>query len=419
MEGIGRLSRSLDFLSHSLLDIAIGMYVYTYPANRDSLDFVLNRPSDFIVSEIVNGLNTEELYGYLETVGGSNTEDGCYRDATYIVKKIGLSSIELCNTIKKVLGCRHCAVLGLKDANSVAYQLVLVRNCRTVDSNLHFRKGSRTVDAYLWLCNRISVIDIENSFKIRLNLLSQNSMNLVKEKIETMKKYGYTILNFFGYQRFGSRRPTTHIVGKKLICRDWEGFIEAVCGYPFPMESREAIIDRLHWYENRSSAAYPSSSIESRICSKNIDDLRTLKAIPKKMLQLYVNAYQSYLFNTILSRIWIEIIEKYGLDNGIEIIKRDLPYLPIPGSSTTVSRDIVKRILDEILDTEDIKLSDFCIEELNLCIHGDYRRSYLVIEDLSYSVSDSSIKITFTLESGSYATIVLREILNTDPILYT
>ncbi|MEM4613537.1 MAG: tRNA pseudouridine(13) synthase TruD, partial [Ignisphaera sp.] len=238
MEGIGRLSRSLDFLSHSLLDIAIGMYVYTYPANRDSLDFVLNRPSDFIVSEIVNGLNTEELYGYLETVGGSNTEDGCYRDATYIVKKIGLSSIELCNTIKKVLGCRHCAVLGLKDANSVAYQLVLVRNCRTVDSNLHFRKGSRTVDAYLWLCNRISVIDIENSFKIRLNLLSQNSMNLVKEKIETMKKYGYTILNFFGYQRFGSRRPTTHIVGKKLICRDWEGFIEAVCGYPFPMESR-------------------------------------------------------------------------------------------------------------------------------------------------------------------------------------
>ncbi|MEM2529006.1 MAG: tRNA pseudouridine(13) synthase TruD, partial [Ignisphaera sp.] len=93
--------------------------------------------------------------------------------------------------------------------------------------------------------------------------------------------------------------------------------------------------------------------------------------------------------------------------------------LPIPGSSTTVSRDIVKRILDEILDTEDIKLSDFCIEELNLCIHGDYRRSYLVIEDLSYSVSDSSIKITFTLESGSYATIVLREILNTDPILYT
>ncbi len=419
MNGGYSVDRIQEFLSQWLLDFAIGMYVYTYPASG-SIVFVLNRPLNFIVSEVVNGQNMVELFSSLKTANSNGIECKCRRSVAYVVKKVGLDSMELCNIIKKTLSCKVCNVLGLKDSNAVTYQLILLRDCKSVDRHLHFKRRNKAFDAHLWQCGEVVITSTKNSFTVKLTQLSQDSIDTIKKKIDIMKSYSYTILNFFGYQRFGSRRPITHIIGRKLVYREWDGFIEALCGYPFPTESREAIIDRLQWYSEKSGRLYRYNSIESHICNRDSNDpVKIIKTIPKSILKLYVNAYQSYLFNTLLSKIWIHLIEKYTLPNAIAIIRGELQYLPIPGASTIVSRADIKNILGEILDAEDIKFSNFCIEELNLCIYGDYRRSYLAIENFQYTIHNNSIELVFTLESGCYATIVLREILNANPLLYT
>lgn len=412
--------RVLGFLSQWLLDFAIGMYVYTYPAIRDRIDFVLSRPSDFVVSEVVNHQSMAEVFSRMEATGGGDTRDGCRESAAYVVRKVGLDSMELCNILKRVLRCRKCTILGLKDARAVAYQLVLLRSCGAVYSQMNFRRRGAVLNARLWLCGGIDVASIKNRFKITLKLVPQNSMDSLSKRIEILRKYGYTVLNFFGYQRFGSRRPVTHLIGKKLIYRDWEGFVDALCSYPFPTESRESIKCRLQWRDVKSGGLYPRGSIEARVCAGDIDNpLKLIRTIPKNVLQLYVNAYQSYLFNVILSRVWIGLVEERGLRDALAAIKGDLQYLPIPGASTVECRGAVRSILDEVLGAEDIKLSDFCIEELNLCTYGDYRRSYMTIDDLNYRTANDLVELTFTLESGCYATIVLREILNANPLLYT
>jgi len=407
------------YLSKWLLDFAIGIYVYTYPFNGDIIDVTINRPSGFIVSEIINRYNLIEIYNELKNVKNSNIEDKCYENATYIVKKIGLDSIELCNTIKKTLNCVSCIALGLKDSNAIAYQLISLKKCRKIERYIQIKEKRKNIDAYLWLCGEIAIIDTKNSFIIEIKPVSQDSIEVINKRISMLRNYKYIILNFFGYQRFGSRRPVTHILGKKLVHRDWGGFIETICGYPFPTESRDSIASRLQWYESRDML-YPYNSIEKSICFKTIDSpLKIIKTIPKNTLQLYVNAYQSYLFNVVLSKTWLDIIERYDLVKALDIIRKDMPFLPILGASTQYPTKISRDILNDVLYTEDVKLEDFYIKELGLFINGDYRKSYMTIEDFQYSLSDNSIKLKFTLESGCYATIALREILYTDPLLYT
>ena len=39
------------------------------------------------------------------------------------------------------------------------------------------------------------------------------------------------ILNFYGYQRFGSRRPVTHLIGRSLIQKDFTGAVDLLLSY--------------------------------------------------------------------------------------------------------------------------------------------------------------------------------------------
>ena len=36
------------------------------------------------------------------------------------------------------------------------------------------------------------------------------------------------ILNFYGYQRFGSKRPVTHLIGKAILQRDFDMAVDLI-----------------------------------------------------------------------------------------------------------------------------------------------------------------------------------------------
>ena len=41
----------------------------------------------------------------------------------------------------------------------------------------------------------------------------------------------YYILNFYGYQRFGSKRPVTHLIGKAILQRDFKKAVELILSF--------------------------------------------------------------------------------------------------------------------------------------------------------------------------------------------
>jgi len=47
------------------------------------------------------------------------------------------------------------------------------------------------------------------------------------------------ILNFYGYQRFGSRRPVTHRIGRSLIQKDFAGAVDLLLSFTSEYDSAE------------------------------------------------------------------------------------------------------------------------------------------------------------------------------------
>ena len=61
-----------------------------------------------------------------------------------------------------------------------------------------------------------------NKFRIKIS----DSTNDVSQFTEHDK-----ILNFFGYQRFGSKRPVTHLIGKAIIQENYQQAIDFLLSY--------------------------------------------------------------------------------------------------------------------------------------------------------------------------------------------
>ena len=54
---------------------------------------------------------------------------------------------------------------------------------------------------------------IGNHFKLKISDC--------QNKLSSFTEYD-KILNFYGYQSFGSKRPVTHLIGKAILQRDFE-----------------------------------------------------------------------------------------------------------------------------------------------------------------------------------------------------
>ncbi|MFB6244515.1 MAG: tRNA pseudouridine(13) synthase TruD [Halobaculum sp.] len=172
----------------------------------------------------------------------------------------------------------------------------------------------------------------------RLGDGGQRAGTLVDDEAE---RTAVTVPNWFGHQRFGSRRPVTHEVGLRLVAGDPRGAVLAYVGNPSETEpassraarevvEREAESDDPDWaaaldampsrlrFERSMlhrlvdpSAAEPPAWLDEVAAESPAqpgegvaDDSRwwhALAAVPENLQRLFVNAAQSFLFNRILS----------------------------------------------------------------------------------------------------------------------
>ncbi|MXV62394.1 tRNA pseudouridine(13) synthase TruD [Natronorubrum sp. JWXQ-INN-674] len=276
---------------------------------------------------------------------------------------------------------------------------------------------------------------------------------------ETITSIG--VPNFFGQQRFGSRRPVTHKVGLEIARGDWEAAVMAYLGNPTDaepegtQEARAFVEETRDWqaalerFPNR--LRYERSMLHGVVeCDGDPgpEDFRAaLERVPSNLQRLFVHAAQSYAFNLMLS----ERLER-GLpfDEPVEgdvacFADTDAPEgleLPDTDRLQRVDERRVRSVTrhcergrafvtaplvgteTELADGEqgDIEravLDDLGLERADFDLPGEFhstgtRRAILVRTALEYGTDPLTLE--FALPKGSYATVVLREYLKVDPV---
>ena len=146
---------------------------------------------------------------------------------------------------------------------------------------------------------------------------------------------------------------------------------------------------------------------------------------------MFVNAYESYLFNKIVnerSKVginkycegdiiidederWIHEIDKETIQDDINNFVVN-PTGPLFGSKVPFAEGIQGDIERKVIQEENIIKEDFtCPKTPKLGSHGIRRSIRFKIEDTNVEKIDNGIQVEFFIPKGCYATAVLREIM--------
>jgi len=391
------------------LDSQIGITVYSTEFNGIGGTIRVD-PKDFQVTEVIsqraqNSINDQEGY------------------AVYKLKKKKIDTNHALSDVYRKKGIRLKS-LGLKDASAITEQFVCSGNKGRVIEN--FSTDKYSLEKIGFVKKPLSKKDmISNHFKIKISDCSNGLSSFS----------GYDkILNFYGYQRFGSKRPVTHLIGKAILQRDFSKAVELILSFTSPYDSkenteiREKLSDKEN-YEKYFDQVPHQMDIERIVLKEMIehgDALRAIRSIQISLRRFYINAYQSFLFNQSLSSAFSDgenlfeaqpsdvcfdfhgIIGKYvkGLDQRLA--------LPFVGYSYYKKTRFDYQI-SKILEQEEIAPKDFFIKEMQeVSSEGGFRQAAIHCSDYS----SNEITVEFSLSRGSFATILLREIMKPkDPLL--
>jgi tRNA pseudouridine13 synthase len=282
----------------------------------------------------------------------------------------------------------------------------------------------------------------------------ENRIKNIYQKLDELNGFP----NFFGHQRFGSFRPITHLVGKMITRGDFKGAVHAYLGKPNGIEGEEAFLARkaIDSGENYKDALlkFPDHlGFEKAMLNKLVNDendyIGAIEALPKNLQMMFVHAYQSYIFNRILSRRIKEgmltdepqigdIVVPKDVRGSIEIkimivvkeanqekIKKRIAENKaaitgcVPGYEPKLANGAMGEIEAKILEEEGVKEKNFIVPKIReLSSKGTRRALVAQVKDFNFELKEDSILFEFELLKGCYATSLLREFMKGDMLGY-
>ncbi len=288
-----------------------------------------------------------------------------------------------------------------------------------------------------------------NRFVIRVRDTTQ-AANVVPDAVEAIRRAG-GVPNYFGPQRFGgSVRPVTHLVGRALVTGDLEEAVRLYVGNPMEGEREDTLHARTVYETTRDPEAAlavyppqldPERAILQRLVKRPGDWRNALKALPWNLLQLFVHAHQSYVFNQIITA---RLHAGLGLntahvgdrvmassDDGtrtqvvtadnVERVQRELDLgravltAALPGTSIPLAEGRPGELERSVLEDDGIALRDYRVSQLPEVASQGRRRGLLQpVADLDVQWMDGDPVFSFRLGKGAYATAVLREFMKVD-----
>jgi TruD family tRNA pseudouridine synthase len=406
--------------------------------------------------------------------GGNPTEK--YSNLLCVLRKRRKEHLTALQKVAKCLRCRQSdvGVAGIKDMHAVTYQFCTIRNMGAKRAS-HGIKQLRQYGIELGnLCQvdwTLNNGDLEgNQFEIlirdvhRISVESKGEQPAiekiipcdlihVQEMAERIKQNGF--INFYGEQRLGAPGNKSEVgvrsfdIGRAMLQHRYSDAIDLlmtgrlVCRGDNEREGEDILRVRQVW---KDSGGDPTATLKAfqgkdiftreKTVLKGLQrygkdrPLEALRCLSHSMRIFWINAYQSRVWNAVAS----ERIKKFGnrvlkgdlyLDGNdttrsdVKVVESDdssvqlsQVVLPLPGNNVQYPENELGDCYKRILDKDGVEFEKGGSVESTA--KGSYRR--VVVHPSGVEVcenAEGTFKLTFQLPKGSYATMLLREMMLT------
>jgi len=370
------------------------------------------------------------------------------------VQKRGLAHTELLGILRRHFKVKESAIgaAGMKDRVAMTGQTISIHLPGTHGPPAEVAtaiEDSRVQIVWAdWHTNKLRRGHLAgNRFSIRIRDLDPLQAPAVWRAMQELEKRG--VPNHYGTQRFGYRR-NTHRLGRMILARDWDGLAAEMLGttgswFPAHQRGQREAFEAGRFDE--AAKGWGRRDVAERGMANAIAKGRSTEeavaTVSRQMRNFWVSALQSSIFNHLLEeRIKAGTIDRilegdvafrhdsrrsFLADAGM-LEREDLaaqaaafelsPGGPILGPG-------MPQATGEVLDSERAAFADAGVDATAFAGDGlDFkgtRRPYRIritnLElDSGFDEHGPYVRTAFDLPRGSYATVVLREIIGDDGV---
>ena len=389
-----------------------------------------------------------------------------------VVRKRGVDHASAHNALTSVFRCRRSDIgfAGKKDFMAITEQFCTIRSktpqqVARIAQKVQFVQLGPAVRVS-WVLNtgdlagnRFNVV-VRNARRIAVTM--EDEGNAIEEEVacdpehisgcvERIRNYGF--INYFGEQRVGLAGESSTIgvrpfeIGRALLKEDYSQAIDLI------MAGREVCANNKQEYEGirrarkswlekgrdaeqtlkllpRCNYLHKERLLLNGLKRFNGDQHRAFSCIPREERTFWISTYQSYLWNIAAT----ERINLYGSQRAVPgdlVLPRtsDTPFLleegmdetdihsvvlPLVGTTSLFPTNKIGDRIQDILRADGIDIRRKGPDSRK----GDYRYLICRAANLEHSVlpqdDDScNIRVQFDLPKGSFATMMLRELMST------
>ena len=453
-------------MSVSPLDKQLGIEVYATKslgiggAIREAVD-------DFVVEEILIDGAKASVSGVVPKKVLSSSSQRQKFLLCLLVKRNWDTFIAVKNVAKELgIDQRRIQIAGIKDAKAVTAQHLTIED-GLIDNALKVNVNDIQLYPIGYVREALSLFYLlGNSFGINIKSILLEPETVKTRITQTFEEFEAVggIPNFFGHQRFGTTRPITHLVGKALVRGDFREaamlFLAkpSIHEHPSSRKARQQLQESGDFREALEN--FPKQLRFEKIMLNHLtnnpeDFIGAFRHLPEKLQELFVQAHQSYLFNRFLSE---RIKQGYFLNKAeigdyvVGVEHSELPVtkmaktvtsetlaeinekveagkmrvaIPIIGVKHKLSQGVMGEIEKKVLEQEEIDIENLAINELSRASgRGGLRTAITLVKDFKVknvlaNEKDNGciVELRFMLLRGSYATVLLREIMKPfDPL---
>ena len=379
-------------------------------------------PTDFVVEEIP----------------GFKLSSGKDEHTVFLLEK---QEIDTFDAIRKIaqrlrISLFEIGYAGLKDKHATARQYVSI----PTHYNVQGLKMDTLILTFVGYCQKkIKIGDLQgNRFTIIVRDIEEKDITNISQHADTIPLSG--VPNYFDSQRFGSVINQSFI-GKDIILKKYEHAVKQyLTAYQKsePKKIKDEKRKMLSSWDNLVHLQVHNKAFSSVIkeYNKTKDWRAAYRKIPAHLREMYVNAYQSFLWNECVKEVLKNSVEKknlYPVEYAVGSLLfftrlSSVEHEKIPLAFQTISDHMViteteQQIIDRVLTKEGLQRTDFRIEDETgnffktraretLLIPGEFTISEPEHDELNNTGQRKrfKMKISFSLPKGSYATLITKRL---------
>ena len=280
-----------------------------------------------------------------------------------------------------------------------------------------------------------------NRFLVVVRDLDPDRATLAAARLQAVSSDG--LPNYFDDQRFGSVGFSGQFIGQAWLKGEHERALWLAIAEPNPFDRsgdkmQKAILRECwgRWVEAKATLERSSTrSIVTYLVDHPTDYRGAFARLKRELRSLYFSAFQSHLWNLLLSR-WIERNtqpdQRVMIDMKVAILAfpRDLQPrqrhsletlpLPLPSARTPLPDEPLGPLIEQVLEPFQLSWNDLRVRHLKDVFLSKGTRLPLVSpENLGFSLladelhaGRQALKMAFELGKGSYATILVKQIID-------